>query len=65
MKSKDIPDLNKYLSKSVVVNTKNKKFVGELRGHDAFINLVLNKVDKYSFVIIRGDSVIDVHLSEN
>lgn len=65
MKSKDIPNLNKYLSKSVIVNTKNKKFIGIIKGHDAFMNLVLYKVDKFSFIIIRGDSVIDVHLSDN
>jgi len=63
-----IPDLKKYMDKTLAVKLNgSRKVIGILRGYDQFMNLVLeNTVEEVSgserneigMVVIRGNSVV-------
>ncbi|KKO76470.1 hypothetical protein AAJ76_3000136702 [Vairimorpha ceranae] len=66
MKSKDLPNLNKFVNKMIKVKTgKGTTFSGLLKGHDAFMNIVLNREEEYSYIVIRGDNIINIELVED
>ena len=44
---------------------KGTTFSGLLKGHDAFMNIVLNREEEYSYIVIRGDNIINIELVED
>ena len=67
------PNLKAYLDKTIALHlNKGRRVTGTLRGYDQFMNIVLGDAveetsgagqNRIGMVVIRGNSIVQVHLS--